>query len=61
MSDIQQLLSLAIQHHQKNEFDKAQELYRQILAIHPNHPDALHLLGVVFHQSGKPDSPSGFH
>ncbi len=51
MSDIQQLLSLAIQHHQKNEFDKAQELYRQILTIHPNHPDALHLLGVVFHQS----------
>jgi predicted O-linked N-acetylglucosamine transferase (SPINDLY family) len=52
MSDIQQLLSLAIQHHHKNEFDKARELYHQILAAQPDHPDALHLLGVLFHQSG---------
>lgn len=31
---------------------QAQEIYRQVLAIHPQHFDALHLLGVIAYQTG---------
>ena len=31
----------------------AGQIYRQILAVEPNHPDALHLLGLIAHQMGK--------
>ena len=29
------------------------QIYRQILAVEPNHADALHLLGVIAHQAGR--------
>ena len=32
----------------------AEQIYRQILAVEPNQPDAIHLLGVIAHQVGKP-------
>jgi predicted O-linked N-acetylglucosamine transferase (SPINDLY family) len=32
---------------------EAEALYRQILEAEPNHADALHLLGVIAHQTGK--------
>ena len=31
-------------------------IYRQILAQHPNHPEALYLLGVLAGQAGNPDA-----
>ncbi len=31
----------------------AEQIYRQILAVEPNQPDALHLLGVIAFQAGK--------
>jgi predicted TPR repeat methyltransferase len=37
----------AIELHQRGELDDAEALYRQILAVMPEHFDALHLLGVV--------------
>ncbi len=45
-------LSEAIRHHEIGHLEWAAQLYRQILARQPDHPDALHLLGVVAFQQG---------
>ncbi len=45
-------LRLGLQQHQRGRLDEAATLYRQVLAARPDHPDALHLLGVVAHQKG---------
>lgn len=55
MPTIPEALSLAIQHHQAGRLQAAEQIYRQILVIEPNHFDALHLLGVIAHQLGKHD------
>jgi len=55
----QQAFDLALQHHQAGRLAEAEALYRQILAVQPNHADALHLLGVVAHQAGKNDVAVG--
>jgi Flp pilus assembly protein TadD len=49
------ILELAISHHQAGRLAEAQQLYRQILTHHPQHPDALHLLGVAALQLGRTD------
>lgn len=56
MSDpaVQQKLQQAVQLHQMGKLREAEPLYRQILARQPNHPDALHLLGVLASQAGNP-------
>jgi tetratricopeptide (TPR) repeat protein len=40
--------------HQKGQLAQAQMIYRQVLATHPRHFDALHLLGVIAAQTRKP-------
>ncbi len=52
---IQHALDLALQHHQSGRLPEAEAIYRQLLAGHPNHPDALHLLGDVALQTGRLD------
>ncbi|BCQ22000.1 tetratricopeptide repeat protein [Caballeronia sp. NK8] len=42
-----QVLGAAIEHHQKNELDEAQALYRIVLDANPAHPDANHNLGAL--------------
>ena len=49
------ILKRAIDCHQKGFLEDAQNLYAEILKIDPNHPDALHLLGLIAHQSDKND------
>jgi predicted O-linked N-acetylglucosamine transferase (SPINDLY family) len=46
-------LAMALQHHQAGRVQAAEEIYRQILAVEPNHVDALHLLGVLASQAGQ--------
>ena len=46
-------LGLAIQHHQAGRLQLAEQIYRSILAVEPNHPGALHLLGIIAHQMGR--------
>jgi tetratricopeptide (TPR) repeat protein len=46
-------LQAALRHHQTGNLQEAARLYQAILAHNPNHPDALHLLGVVAHQLGQ--------
>jgi tetratricopeptide (TPR) repeat protein len=45
-------LTTAIRHHQMGALSEAAQLYQGILARNPQHPDALHLLGVVALQQG---------
>jgi tetratricopeptide (TPR) repeat protein len=45
-------LAQALEQHQRGLLDQAARLYRQVLEVQPDHPDALHLLGVVAYQQG---------
>jgi len=53
MPTISEGLAIGIQHHQAGRLQAAEEVYRQILAVEPNHGDAWHLLGVIAHQVEK--------
>lgn len=53
---IPQAMQLALQHHQAGRLAEAEAFYRQILAVQPQHADALHLLGVIAHQVGQQES-----
>ena len=48
-----QALGLAAQHHNAGRLSEAEHIYRQILQKEPNHPDAIHMLGVLAYQVGK--------
>lgn len=51
--DTQEQIKLAIKLHRDGDRDKAELLYREVLAVKPEDPDANHLLGVVFYQRGE--------
>jgi len=53
VADITHRLSVAIQWHQAGELQKAEAGYRQILEINANNDEALHLYGVLLHQTGR--------
>jgi predicted O-linked N-acetylglucosamine transferase (SPINDLY family) len=55
MMTVAQAFELAYQHHQAGRLAEAEELYRQILSVQPNHGKALHLLGIAAHQTGRAD------
>ncbi|MDM8523367.1 tetratricopeptide repeat protein [Desulfococcaceae bacterium HSG8] len=54
--DIEKEFALALQYHQSGQLQAAEEIYKKLLEIQPDHPDALHLLGVAAHQTGKNDT-----
>ncbi len=45
-------LHKAVAEHRAGQLDSAERLYRQVLKQVPQHPDALHLLGLTLHQRG---------
>ena len=45
----------ALQYHQSGQLQKAEEIYRKILELNPEHSDSLHLLGVIANQVGNND------
>jgi protein O-GlcNAc transferase len=49
-----ELFTTALQHHRAGRLHDAEALYRRILATQSNHPDSLHMLGVIAHQTGQP-------
>jgi Flp pilus assembly protein TadD len=53
---LDQAMKLAMQQHNAGDLARAEQLYRQVLQQSPNHPDALHLLGVLAQQVGKTDA-----
>ena len=50
MTASQTLLEQALAQHRAGELERAADLYRDVIAIDPDHADALHLLGVAMHQ-----------
>lgn len=52
---IEQAMMLATQHQAQGNLQQAEHLLRQILQVQPQHAFALHLLGIIAHQVGKPE------
>jgi Flp pilus assembly protein TadD len=55
-ADPAQLFAAALQNHRQRRMGEAEGLYRQVLAVDPNHIDALHMLGVLAYQAGRPEA-----
>ena len=55
LATISEALAIAVEHHQGGRLQAAEQIYRQILQVEPNNPDALHLLGLLACMVGKPD------
>src|SRR5438552_2708454 len=51
-----QMLMAAHRHHQAGELAPAEDLYRRVLGIDPQHAMALHFLGVLLHQKGQSEA-----
>ncbi|MEQ8850649.1 MAG: tetratricopeptide repeat protein [Phycisphaerales bacterium] len=60
MSSIAESLSLAMQNHQAGNLREAEEMYKSILSRNPRNANALHLLGVLHAQTGRPEDAVGF-
>ena len=52
---LQLLLQTAVAAHQRGELEAAERVYREVLAAAPDHPDAVHFLGLLLHQRGRSD------
>src|SRR5271170_7425300 len=46
-------LAFGLEHHQAGRLPEAEACYREILRFEPQHPDPLHLLGVIAQQTGQ--------
>src|SRR4051794_608072 len=55
---VHELLETAVSHYLAGDLHRAEEIYLQVLRHEPHHHDALHLLGLVYHQSGRHDEAS---
>ncbi|HVT90129.1 MAG TPA: tetratricopeptide repeat protein [Tepidisphaeraceae bacterium] len=53
---LQQAMELAVQQHQAGQFAQAEQIYRQVLNHAPDHPDAMHLLGLLSLHTGRTDA-----
>src|SRR4051794_427559 len=51
----QRLLERALSDHQAGRREEAERIYRDVLRDQPDNADALHLLGVLETQRGRPD------
>lgn len=54
-SDPAHMLQQALRQHRQGDYPAAESLYRQVITVAPEHPDALHLLGLLCHQTGRRD------
>ena len=53
MATVTEALQLAAQHCRANRLTQAEQIYRKVLTRQPNHPDALHGLGMLAFQTGQ--------
>ena len=51
-ADLRAAMAEGHAHHIAGRFQEAEAIYRKVLAVEPNHPDALHLLGMIAMPSG---------
>jgi len=49
---VKEALDSALKKHSNGELQEAEIIYRAILDKYPDNPDALHLLGLIAHQTG---------
>ncbi|MFS8885695.1 tetratricopeptide repeat protein [Synechococcus sp. H70.2] len=54
MSELDDLLQQALNHHQQGRLEEAEQLYRAVLRSVPRHPEAHHKLGQLTRQRGQP-------
>src|SRR6185437_6865487 len=54
--NIEQAIHIALQQVESNRLADGEKLLRQILALHPDHPGALHLLGAIALRVGRSDA-----
>ena len=59
LGEVSASFAQALQHHQAGRLAEAEQLYRQILAVQPDHDESLHLLGVIGCQCGRADLAIG--
>lgn len=52
---LDEAVSIAIALQQREQWQTAAEIYRSVLEVDPDHPDALHFSGVLAHQEGRSD------
>jgi tetratricopeptide (TPR) repeat protein len=55
-ANLAQTFDAALQNHRQHRMAEAEQLYRQVLSADPNHVDALHMLGVLAYQAGRPEA-----
>ncbi|BAZ15627.1 family 2 glycosyl transferase [Calothrix sp. NIES-4071] len=60
IKSVYETLQLAIQHHRANRLEQAEQAYRQVLETHPDHPEALHSLGILAQQFGRYQEAENF-
>jgi len=53
MKSVQKAVEEATTYHKQGHLAEAEAMYRQVLANDPHQFDALHMLGVIAHQTGK--------
>jgi tetratricopeptide (TPR) repeat protein len=49
---VERLFAAALDHHRADRQPEAEQLYRQLLTLEPNHAETLHLLGILAYQRG---------
>ncbi len=60
MPTVAQNFDLAYRHHQAGNLQQAEELYRQILSVDPQHVDAWHFFGLIALKAGRHDLACDF-
>jgi tetratricopeptide (TPR) repeat protein len=55
-SGTQEQFQQALDFHRNGKLEDAEKIYREILAQHPQHPQAMHFLGVIALQVGRADA-----
>ncbi len=53
-----ELLGAALEHHRAGRLAEAEGCCRRVLAVHPEHADALYMLGVIAYQLRRYEQPS---
>ncbi len=50
---VPQAMQTAIEHHRAGRLAQAEAIYREVLQLSPDHPEALHFLGLLAHHNGE--------